>query len=191
MDKNLILHTKNRFFILVSILLTSILYSQDIDLDKFYYSYDTKNYQKALLELTQIDTLDISNYDKATWFYYHANILSILDKQDIAYKSAKKSESLYESLDKQSDIIDAKFLILDILSHQNSLDIEIKPIIDEIYLYAIKNNDSNILQRTQFRYGHWYSRKYIRDSAFYYYQNAHDIASVSYTHLTLPTKRIV
>lgn len=176
MDKKYFKNTIQIIITLVSFLLTSFLHSQNIDLDTFDSYYEVGNYRRSLIELKKIDTTTISDYDKAIWYFYYADVQSILDIHDIAYLYAEKSSKTFEKLGEKEDALDAKFLKLDILSHQNKLKINVKSILDEIYVYALENEDSIVLRRVQFRYGHYYLGKDNRQKAMYHYQNALDIA---------------
>lgn len=179
------------FFILVSFLLTSFLHSQNTNFENAFSFYDIENYKESLYEFNKIDTTAISEYDKATWYYYYADIQSNLDRQDIAYKYALKAENLFETLGNIEDAIDSKFLILNILFHQNSLKFNEKPILDEILSYAEKEKDSSTLFKIYFRIGHAYTDSDQREKANYYYktvlQNTKDSLNIAYANMNLGT----
>ncbi len=191
MDKKLPKHTAKQILILVSILLTSFLHSQNTNFENAFSFYDIENYKESLYEFNKIDTAAISEYDKATWYYYYADIQSNLDRQDIAYKYALKAENLFETLGNIEDAIDSKFLILNILFHQNSLKLNEKPILDEILSYAEKEKDSSTLFKIYFRIGHAYTDSDQREEANYYYrtvlQNTKDSLNIAYANMNLGT----
>ncbi|WP_430409516.1 sensor histidine kinase [Kordia sp.] len=167
------------------------MHAQNIDFENVLSFYEIEKYQEGLNELNKIDTLNISDYDKATWYFYYADVQSILDKHDKAYKYSRKAEQIFESLNEREDAIDTKFLILSIVDHQNSLGYDEQPIIDNILSYAVKENDSIALMKIYFRIGHTFTLNDNRDKANYYYrivlQNTKDSLNIAYANMNLGT----
>lgn len=170
MDKKSLKHITKQILLLVSVLLTSFLHSQNIDFSNEIPSYEKENYKKTLEELRKVDTIPISDYDKATWYFYYADVQSILDKHDKAYQYSRKAEQIFEALNEREDAIDTKFLILSIVDHQNSLGYDEQPIIDNILSYAVEENDSIALMKIYFRIGHTFTLNDNREKANYYYR---------------------
>ncbi|MEM6687485.1 MAG: tetratricopeptide repeat protein, partial [Bacteroidota bacterium] len=146
------------------------MHSQSVDFEDFYLFYDKENYKESLKELQKIDTTRISKQDKATWYFFYADVQFGRDRHDIAYQYALKAENLFIALDKQSDVIDSKLLRLSIVSHQKSLDFDEQPIIDDIFSYVKRTNDSNTPMKLYFRIGNTLTRNANKEKAIYYYQ---------------------
>lgn len=169
-DKKILLHALRKISTLVSFLLTGVLYSQNINFEYALSFYDNEKFKESLEELKKIDTAAISEYDKATWYYYYADIQFSLDKHDVAYQFALKAEDLYEALEERSDVIDSKLLRLSIVSHQNSLNFDEKLLINDILSYIETTNDSTTLMKVYFRIGNTFTRNNNHEKANYYYR---------------------
>ena len=100
---------------------------------------------KIYKELKKIDTSKISLYDKATWLYYQANYQYTIDNHHKAYTNILKSKKKFNLLNKLKDVADCNILLLSILSHQNNLNTDINPIINELKNYALKQNDTTAI----------------------------------------------
>ncbi|WP_298426056.1 ATP-binding protein [uncultured Kordia sp.] len=167
------------------------MHSQNIDFENALSFYEIEKYQESLNELNKIDTLNISDYDKATWYFYYADVQSILDKHDKAYQYSRKAEQIFESLNEREDAIDTKFLILSIVDHQNSLGYDEQPIIDDILSYAVEENDSITLMKIYFRIGHTFTLNDNREKAIHYYRtilkNTNDSLNIAYANMNVGT----
>lgn len=144
-------HKIKALFLAVNLLFTAISYSQNIDFNPVLKEFKTNNFKQIKKELFKIDTLKINDYDKATWFYYYADYQFRIDKHHVAYSTIIKSEKLFKSLNKFSDVIDCYILLLEILSHQNDLKVNTDDILNKMEKYAINQKDKKILEDVYYR----------------------------------------
>jgi len=145
-----------KYFILipVSFLLTGFAFAQNISFDNVLDALDIENYPLAEERLKLIDTSKVSDYDKATWLFYNADIQFKLDNHNAAYLNIIKSKKLFKILNSESDISNCNFLAISILSHQNSLESRLSTIdrlIEEEHDKALKNKDSTALRKIYYR----------------------------------------
>jgi len=78
---------KKNFLIPAVLCIAGFCFGQQTDFSKILNTFKQKKYNKTLVELQKIDTSKISQYDKATWFYYSADYNSIIDNHHIAYQN--------------------------------------------------------------------------------------------------------
>ncbi len=133
---------KKGLLLVAYLLYATSLFAQKTDFTSVLNAFETNKDKQVSQALQRIDTAKISDYDKATWLYYYSNYNFNIDKHDIAYENIVKSKKLFIVLKEEKDVIDCNMLMLDILGHQNELEIETQPILDEIIHYAENNKDT-------------------------------------------------
>lgn len=139
---------KKIMLISVIILITDFLHSQEKNIfDSTLLAFEKNELKKVNDELAQIDTTQLSQYNKATWLYYYADLNYRLDNHDKAYKNLILSSKIFEGLSKDKDVIDCYHLILSVLSHQNKINVNVDYFLEKIESYALKTNDSVVLRR--------------------------------------------
>ena len=138
----------------VTLLLTGFAFAQNTSFNHVLDAFEMENYPLAEERLNAIDTSKISNYDKATWFYYNSDLQFKLDNHNSAYLNILKSKRIFTILNSESDVSDCNFLAISILSHQNSLEDRLKIIdrlIREEHDKALRNKDSSALRKIYYR----------------------------------------
>lgn len=124
------------------------LYSQEIDFNPILEGFSKSDFSEVQATLEQIDTLKCTDYDKATWLFYHALYHFEIDQHHIAYQSILKGKQKFRLLKKDKDVTDCNMLLIDILSHQNNLKTNIEAVINELTSYALEKKDTTVLLDT-------------------------------------------
>ncbi|PQJ77816.1 sensor histidine kinase [Polaribacter porphyrae] len=161
-----------KFFIIsVALLVTDICVSQNVDFKSILKGFRLNDYNRVSKSLIKIDTLSISDYDKATWYYYYSDYQFRIDKHDIAFEYITKSKNLFVKLNKIKDAIDCNILAIGVLSHQNKLNTEIeKDLIRETESYALEKNDTLLLSKIYKRFGAKYIHLHNGEKAIFYFK---------------------
>jgi len=145
------LFLKHRILILVVLLqISTFIKAQTVDYSSVASLLERNEMKQTLQLLKEIDTTSISVYDKATWYYYNAECLFKNDKHHLAYKNISQSKKLFAKLNEEKDLMDCNMLILDILSHQDGLNIATEPIIDKLFQYAEQEKDTPMMKDIYF-----------------------------------------
>jgi hypothetical protein len=129
-------------YISVSFILTDFCYAQSEAFDHFYTVYENGSLNDIENALTKIDTSSLDTREKATWLFYFSENQLNLDNHDVAYKCMLKSKKLFKSINAEGDVADCNILLLEILSHQNNLEVNSTIILSELENYALKDNDT-------------------------------------------------
>lgn len=127
--------------------IASISYGQNTNFKNLLKSIKEGKNHDIELALNEIDTTKISDYEMATWLFYKADIEYKKDNHHLAYRYINNSKNIFQSLEKQNNIADCNFMLLEILSHQNKLLIDTDKIIKELEYYAIGQNDSSAIRK--------------------------------------------
>ena len=140
----------NKKILIIKLVVYSIyatsLFAQDLDFNMVSAAFENNNSEKAITELIKIDTLNTSKFDKATWLYYYAIYNFNLDKHHVAYKNVVKAKNIFIALKEEKDAMDCNMLILDIVSHQGNLEIDIQSLEEDVTKYALDNKDTAALK---------------------------------------------
>lgn len=123
----------------------SFLHAQEVGFEKIESAFLSNDFVKTKELLTKIDTSAISQYDKATWFYYNADYNSKIDNHHLAYKNIILSKNLFLKLNKKEDVVDCNVLLLEILSYQENFKIKTDKIIQELESFAKAKPNSKAL----------------------------------------------
>ncbi|MBC8756633.1 sensor histidine kinase [Kordia sp. YSTF-M3] len=137
---------KIKYLILISafFLNADFSYAQNLDFENVWNAFDSDNNNKILETLQAIDTINSSDQDIGTWYFYYADYQLRIDNQHIAYDYALKSKQKFNEANLKNDVKDCNLLILDILNHQNDIKVSKDDIVEELYKYAQKENDSTL-----------------------------------------------
>lgn len=165
-------------FLLISVIfcITDISISQETNFNEIVAAFSQNNYKKVQKKLTSIDTTLITEYDKATWLYYFADLQYRIDKHGVAFSSIIKSKNIFIKEGKFNDAIDCNILTLAILSHQNRLDINTSKLISETENLVLKKGDSLALATLYRRIGGKYINLENGEKAIEYFKKIIPIA---------------
>jgi len=133
------------------ILLAGFCVSQNSLIDSLSNNFEELSRKESRELLNKIDTVSISNYKKAFWYFYSGLNFRQNDKHDLGFKDLLKAEKRFTALDSLKDAADTNYEIIVLLSHQNSLNINSKPFLDKYFDYAKSQKDTLNLARAYSR----------------------------------------
>lgn len=173
--------------LILSILLCSVgnIFCQNVDFSSIYEAIESNDLKRIDQEFNSVILSEISDYDKATWYYYKAYHLSKTDNHNVAYEEALKSKKIFSKLDENRDVLDCNILIWEILRHQNNLQIDLSEILEEINGFATKTNDIDIVRKNYNIIAEGFLNINDRDKSLEYYKKSLDISRAQNDSLTM------
>jgi signal transduction histidine kinase len=129
------------------LLRTSLFYAQDIQLKKVDSLLKIEKFLSAEKELKSIDTISLSEFQRAKRFFLFAEIYrekNVLDKSVNFYLRAKNQFLKLDSIDRAQQI---NLELFHLLSSENNLKDKANKFLDEYINYALKRDDPLLLAK--------------------------------------------
>ncbi|GAA4277735.1 tetratricopeptide repeat-containing sensor histidine kinase [Aquimarina mytili] len=133
---------KCHFLIPVSILLTSIMFSQKKELDNADFFLKTRKIDSATISIKKIDTNTLNTYNKGRFHFIQGKILRSKDIHHKAFEEFLTAKRNLELSDSISLIAQINLHIVDLLNDQKNLKVSNKPFLDEYIAYSKKTENS-------------------------------------------------
>ena len=126
---------------------TCFCYSQNYDFKKIESYIDEYENDSALVFLKQIKSEKLTDFDLGKKNYFLGKAYMQNDNSDSAYIKTLLAKKTFKEINAFRDVALCNISILQILSHQNEIDLNTRPIIKELQDYA-KTNDEYLIKRT-------------------------------------------
>src|SRR5690554_3067448 len=127
---------------------TSITYAQNIDYSKLEVYLNSSKLDSASTFLKKIKDLQKTDFDKAQYHYYSGITYKKRDLYDKGFEELILAKELFKKLDSSSYLANSNYEIYNLLIHQQELQIDRQPFLDEYIQYAKKSKDPLYLART-------------------------------------------
>lgn len=143
--------------------------SQNSLLDSLSNNFSQLSIQKSRELLNQIDTTQLTPYNKALWYFYSGVNYREKDLHNLGFKDLLLAEKKFTLLGSLNDAADTNYEIHILLSHQNDLKLNAKPYLDKYFAHAKSQKDTLKLARAYSRIaGDFMMIKDFKKSKLYY-----------------------
>jgi signal transduction histidine kinase len=147
-------------------------FSQATDFGKIEAMLSSMNADSVSVALKKIDTSYISTYEKGLWHFYTSKAFLSKDNYGKAFENALRAKLHFKAVDSLEDCFQTNLLMLGITGHQEKLDFDEEPILNELKAYAEQKNDPASSARVYAKVGGKYLFLDNAEKSLYFYDRS-------------------